>query len=175
MTVTPVKELTLNIGYTYLDAKYTDYEVNVNNALIGSFVKSCTPNVVIGNGVFCRANLAGNSLERTPKHSITGSARYTVALGGDLKVFGEGDVRYTGSRNLDEYNVRTIPSFTTANLRLGIDNGRFSVIGYVDNVFDSTAIQGAAGVGDQLAPGNFAIIEQLPDRRRIGLRAAYKF
>ena len=175
VTVTPIKSLSLNVGYTYLDAKYTDYEVNVNSGLVGSFVKSCVPNVVIGNGVFCRANLKGNYLERTPKHSITGSARYSVPLGGDLNLFGEGDVRYTGRRNLDEYNVRTIPSFTTANVRVGVETGRFSLLGYVDNVFDSKAIQGAAGVGDQLAPGNFAIIEQLPDKRRFGVRGSYKF
>ncbi len=175
VTLNPTDALSFNIGYTYLNAKYTDFEVNVNSGLVGSFVKSCTPNVVIGNGVFCRANLKGNLLERTPKHSITGSARYTVPLGGDLKLFGEGDVRYTGHRALDEFNVRTIPAFTTANVRVGIEGRQYSLLGYVDNVLNSKTIQGAVGVGDQLAPGNFAIIEQLPDKRRIGLRASYKF
>lgn len=175
LTVTPIDALTLNAGYTYLDAKYTNYEVNVNNALIGSFVSSCTQNVVIGIGVFCQANLRGNRLERTPRHSFTGSGRYSIDLGSDRKIFIEGDVRYTGRRALDEYNVRFIPPFTTANVRLGLESGGLSLIGYVDNVFNSTAIQGAAGVGDQLAPGTFAIISQLPDKRRFGVRASLKF
>lgn len=175
LTLAPIEGLTLNAGYTYLDAKYTNYEVNVNNALIGSFVSGCTPNVVIGNGVFCQANLRGNLLERTPKHSFTGSGRYALGLGDGSKVFLEGDVRYTGRRALDEYNVRFIPPFTTANVRLGFETGGLSLVGYVDNVFNSTAIQGAAGVGDQLAPGTFAIIAQLPDKRRFGVRASYKF
>jgi outer membrane receptor protein involved in Fe transport len=175
VTVRPIEPVTFNVGYTYLDARYTDYEVNVNNALIGSFVNSCVPNVVIGRGQFCRANLRGNRLERTPKHSITGSARYTVPVGDDRRFFVEGDVRYTGSRAIDEYNKRFIPAFTTANVRAGFEGSQFSLLAYVDNVFGSTTLQGAAGVGDQLAPGNFAIIGQLPDKRRFGLRGSRKF
>ena len=175
VTVVPLPNLTLNAGYTYLDAKYIDYVVEVNSGLAGSFVKSCTPNVVIGTGVFCQANLAGNRLERTPKSSITGSARYLVPLQGDADIFAEGDVRYTGSRATDEYNVRLIPAFTTANIRVGFEKRSLSIVGYVDNVLNSTTIQSAIGVGDQNNPGNLAQILSLPNKRHFGVRAGYKF
>ncbi len=175
LTVVPIRDLTLNVGYTYLDAKYTDFEVNVNNPLTGSFVSSCVPNTIIGNGVFCRANLGGNRLERTPKHSITGSARYNVPLGNRQNLFAEGDVRYTSNRATDEFNVRFIPAFTTVNVRVGLETPKYSLLAYLDNAFDSDTIQGAVGVGDQNKPGNLALILQLPDRRHFGVRASYKF
>ena len=175
LSVMPFRNLTLNAGYTYLDAKYSDFEVNVNSGLIGSFVSSCVPNTIIGNGVFCRANLRGNRLERTPKHSITGSARFNVPVGNRRNLFAEGDVRYTSNRATDEYNVRFIPAFTTANVRVGFETAKYSLLAYVDNVFDSDTIQGAVGVGDQNNPGNLANILQLPDKRHFGLRGSYKF
>jgi len=175
ITVVPLPNLTLNAGYTYLDAKYTDYVSNINSALAASFVKSCVPNVIIGTGVFCQANLAGNRLERTPKHSITGSARYSIPLHANADLFVEGDVRYTGDRTTDEYGVRLIPAFTTANARVGFETARISVLGYVDNVFNSTTIQSATGVGDQNNPGNLAEILSLPNKRHFGVRASYKF
>jgi iron complex outermembrane receptor protein len=175
LSVIPIRGLTLNFGYTYLDAKYSDFEVNVNNPLTGSFVTSCVPNTIIGNGVFCRANLGGNRLERTPKHSITGSARYNFPLANRQNLFVEGDVRYTSNRATDEFNVRFIPAFSTTNVRIGFETPKYSLLAYVDNVFDSDTIQGAVGVGDQNNPGNLANILQLPDKRHFGVRGSYKF
>ncbi len=175
LTVVPIRNVTLNAGYTYLDAKYSDYVVNVNNALTGSFVSSCVPNTVIGIGVFCQANLRGNRLERTPKHSITGSARVDMPIVDGKTFFAEGDVRYTSDRALDEYNVRIIPAFTTANVRVGFETRRFSLLAYVENVFDSKAFQGAFSGGDQNRPGNIAVYLQLPDRRHAGVRGSFKF
>lgn len=175
LSVMPIRNFTLNVGYTYLDAKYSDFEVDVNNPLTGSFVSSCVPNTIIGNGVFCRANLAGNRLERTPKHSITGSARYDVPLGNRQNLFVEADVRYTSNRATDEFNVRYIPAFSTTNVRIGFENPQYSFLAYIDNVFNSDTIQGAVGVGDQNNPGNLANILQLPDKRHFGLRGSYKF
>lgn len=175
VTIIPVRNLTMNVGYTYLDAKYSDFEVNVNSGLAGSFVSSCVPNTVIGTGVFCRANLRGNRLERTPKHSITGSARYSIPIADRTRIYAEGDVRYTGNRAIDEFNVRFISAFTTANVRVGVETPTYSLLAYVDNVFDSDTIQGAVGVGDQNNPGNLANILQLPDRRHFGVRGSYKF
>jgi iron complex outermembrane receptor protein len=175
ITIIPLQNLILNLGYTYLDAKYTDYVVNVNSGLIGSLVKSCIPNVVIGTGVFCQANLAGYRLERTPKHSITGSARYSIPIQGNADIFAEGDVRYTGNRTTDEFGVRIIPASTTANVRIGFENSSLSVVAYVNNVLDSATIHSAIGIGDQNNPGNFAEILSLPDRRHFGVRASYKF
>jgi outer membrane receptor for ferrienterochelin and colicin len=165
----------MNVGYTYLDAKYSDFVVNVNSGLAGSFISSCVPNTIIGTGVFCQANLSGNRLERTPKHSITGSARYSFPIADRTSVYAEGDVRYTSNRAVDEYNVRFIPAFTTANVRVGVETPTYSLLAYVDNVFDSDTIQGVVGVGDQNNPGNIANILQLPDRRHFGVRGSYKF
>ena len=105
---TPVDRLTLTAAYTYLDAKYTDYELNINFGLVGLFANSCTP-VTIGQGKFCRANLRGNRLERSPEHSFVATGRYEQPITDGLSAFVEGDLRYTSDRPVFEYNKYFIP------------------------------------------------------------------
>jgi iron complex outermembrane receptor protein len=174
ITVRPLRDLTTRLGYTYLDAVYTDYQVNANSGLIGSLLTSCTQ-VQIGTGLFCRGNLAGNRLERTPRNSITASARYQHSLMGDISGFLEGDMRYTSNRPLDEYNKYFIPASATVDLRIGIETDRWSLLAYVDNVFDQQKVAGGVAVGDTFHPGTFALIVYQTDPRRAGLRGSYKF
>ena len=171
----PMRELLLSVSYTYLDDKYTDYRVDANSTLTASLIASCTPNTMIGTGVFCQTNLRGHRLELTPTNVVVANGRYSHQLIDQLDGFIESDVRYTSDRPTDEYNVRFIPAQTIANLRIGLETPRWTGLVYIDNVFDQNKIQGAFLAGDMFFPGRTAITVRPADPRTAGVRLTYKW
>ena len=173
-TLNPIRDLTLSLAYTYLDAKYTDYRLEVNSGAIGALINSCTP-VKIGTGTFCETNLRGNRLERSPENSLVASGRYSHPITELVSAFIEGDLRYTGNRPDDEYNKYFIPAATSVNVRIGAETGKWNAFVYIDNIFDNRAIAGSTLTGDPFKPGSLAFVLNAADPRAVGVRFSYKY
>jgi outer membrane receptor protein involved in Fe transport len=179
VTLIPVEGLTLNVGYTYLDDKYTNYPLQIQGGVTAGvyapLIAGCTPNTAIGTGEFCVTNLKGNRLEMTPTSSAVVMGRYARPVLDDIKGFVEADARYTSNRPMDEYNVRFIPSQTIANAQIGLESERWTALIYVENLFNQDKIQGGFLAGDFFHQGQTEIIVTPADPRRAGARVSYKW
>jgi outer membrane receptor protein involved in Fe transport len=116
-----IDHLTLNLGIGYEDARITQ--------------ATTTSNTVVGQ-----------SLTGVPKWSGSASAQYVLPLG-ERDLFVRGQWEFTGDRK-SYTNVapadggRDLPSFSTLNLRGGIQQGPWEATLYINNVFDKRGVMG---------------------------------
>jgi outer membrane receptor protein involved in Fe transport len=177
----------LNFGYTYTDATFKTYVQGPSpTAGPGAFAacgvpegQTSSPQIRAEAGNAC-ADFSGNRVPKNPKHAVNFGALYRAPLGRDGNSwFIELDALYRSKRYLSESNIAWMPSYTNFELRGGVDLGRFSVIGFVDNLTDADSIRSAQrnvdpGNPEGFAPGR-AAIAYLPEPRVFGLRVIYRF
>ena len=71
-----------SVGYTYLNARYTDFDIPQTSPITIALAGGCTLRTE-GNFRGCFVNLNGNRLEASAKHSLVASLNYTTPLSGD--------------------------------------------------------------------------------------------
>jgi len=188
--------LTLSGSYTFLNAKYTKWNVDVRSLYNTGRAGQCNvvensefdPNTS-GSGVdprFCNINFAGNSLERQPKNAFVGQFNYTRDLGNTgMEWFVEGNSNYQGKRWIDAENSTYFKSYWMHDLRFGLLADRWDALVYITNVFDDDTIK-TGGSGPDFASqvrnmgflAGFGVnhyFATAPDPRVIGVRASYNF
>ena len=191
----PVPGLTLSLGGSYNDAKLrTDF------CLFSNPKNDCSIPGIDGRDadLLPDANRvlgpSGNRLPDTPKFKANAIARYDFELRDGLDAHLQGAVVHEGARFSDlrygaafDDDIRQIigdvPSYTTADLSLGIKTARFSAELYVTNLFDengatSRGVQCPEQVcGDQFnaTPSGGAIYTYTIRPRTIGLKIGTKF
>ncbi len=152
----------LQVGFTagYLDAEF------------GSFPNA----VVFGGGEF---DLTGRRMPKSPKWSLSGNAQYTADIADGVQGFARVEGIYRGAiagnleavaaplEGLPEFPYIS-PSYTVFNIRAGIETDRFSVQGYVENLFKEDYFNGTFD--------HFGLsgIRLQPHPRIWGLRLTYK-
>jgi iron complex outermembrane receptor protein len=113
------------------------------------------------NGAYTQANLTadtpallgGKNGDRLPYSApVSGSlnADYGLPLAGDARLFVGASVRFTGRRRSD-YNAAvgqtSLPSYTSVDLRGGVDWKTYRVEAYVKNLGDERGILSLGGIG----------------------------
>jgi len=99
------------------------------------------------------ALLGGKDGQRLPYSPLFGgslNADYTHPLADDTSLFAGASVRFTGRRRSDfnaTFGQMSVPSYTTIDLRAGVDWGNYRVMAYVKNLGDERGILSLAGVG----------------------------
>ena len=171
----------LNLAYTFLDAKYTNFDVYTRTASNIAYAGKCQI-VEVGTGTQstnCKLNLAGNSLERSPKHALSGSIVVTQPLANGMNLIGEVAAQYQSKRYYDEFNTQWFGGFANVDLRLTLESKAWSVTGYVDNLFNEHTIKSGFAQGDFFAffssPGSRSAVLLSPEPIRGGVRASYHF
>lgn len=134
------KGLTMNIGATYLDAKF---DVYTGGACAFGRAPDANRNAA---GAFTSCNLSGNQLPLTPKWRMTSALQYDHQIGAG-ELYARTDLNWQSESNvnsasLDPRNVQD--AFATVNLRLGVrlDNG-LDLSVWASNLFDETIVQQA--------------------------------
>jgi outer membrane receptor protein involved in Fe transport len=178
-TVAPVEGLTLSAAYTYLNPRFTDSEVPNTSALGIAGSGNCRVGTV-GPQVVCFTNTNGNQLEQSAKHAFTGTINYVYNLANDWDLTTELSAQYRSKRYLSPDNLTWTPAYWNFDLRIGVQNERISIIGYVDNLFNDDKIKSAQSYGDPFiappfAPPVLAYTTYAPDKRQFGVRLGYKF
>lgn len=196
-TLRVTEHLTVSGNFTYLDGKYEDYRVRSNGTGEVARVGNCEV-VVTGTSVGCIIDRSGNKMEDTPKYAFFGNATYRRPLGSNGLMWSVAlDTQYQDERFLEDDNTVRLDSYWLANLRLGLEGEKWSVIAYADNLFDDDTVKSAGGgpgltfsdwrAGSAITFAPFALqgvfapllptayFANMPDPRRIGLRVGYKF
>lgn len=140
---TPVKDLSLNLAYTYLNAEYTDYD---------------TFGMTLGSGwgaAVVNYDVTGNEIPRTPSHRLNVIAEYKVL--DQLKVTTE--VNAKSKYYADDLNQLEIDGHTTLNLMVNyvttVSNTPLDLFIRVDNLFDKQYYNTARSSGDRDENGVF--------------------
>jgi outer membrane receptor protein involved in Fe transport len=121
-------------------------------------------------------NIRGNKLPQAPNYKWSVGAQYTVEMENDWKLTPRADLVYVGDSfgNIFNGNINRIQGYAQANAQIQLDgpDDRWFVRGFVQNIFDSTAITGLY-ITDQ-SSGLFTNIFTL-EPRRYGIAAGVKF
>ena len=212
------ERFSVGLGLThFLKYEYTDFTTltsgaaeiaRVNNCEIVATVVSVAVMGVPTNQAqtTCRVTRNGNHLEDTPETSVALNLGYRMPLGASgNSLFVDFDANWVDERFAEDDNTIVLESYYLGNLRVGVDNEKWSALLYVDNILDDDKIKsGGTGPGNALAdvrqaqviaqlatpttPANFrqpvaafglaiptAVFADLPKPRTIGLRFNYKF
>ncbi len=181
----PIKDLVFTGEYSFLDAVITNMDgqcfqdaFDVQALALGANQgRGCNTGANAGKGL---QDLTGATLPEAPKHKITINALYTWHFDpGSLAVSGTyvwKDRTYDDVFNRS-YNLS--PAYTQVNFRTTWTgaNNRYSVIFYVNNLFNSIGYDGSGGY-DVTAPGPNQVIDRLASftpPRTYGVELQYRF
>lgn len=118
--ITP--ELVIGGGVGYLNSKFKDYE--------DAFVE----NQIV--------DLSGERMPNAPKWTLNASAEYTTQIFNDLSGFIRAEWFYRSGIVASKSGLIftgfpwQVPSYNSTNLRVGVEGETFSLVGYVENLFD---------------------------------------
>lgn len=181
--------LSTYLSYTWLDTEYEDFRVDASGVATIADAGNCTVKAVatVPPRNVCVVDYSGNELEFAPENSLVAGASYRRPLVGETDWFVEGDVTYQDERWTSQANVVELDDYTLFDMRAGVTNDRWDIIGYVDNVFDDDTIKSTfantynAGIVVAFAPPPFTFVLPLnqtpikPDGRSYGIRVGYRF
>ncbi|MEM1143446.1 MAG: TonB-dependent receptor [Pseudomonadota bacterium] len=125
-------------------------------------------------------DFSGNDVGKNPKHAASASLDYFGDIeGSSFSWFAGATGLYRSKRYMDESNLNYLPSFYRVNLRAGVENDRYRLIAYVDNVFDGDEVTNGQRVVDLGNPDGFApgrgYLLHMPLPRAYGVRFQVQF
>lgn len=143
-------DLNLNGAVTYLDAKYTSFDVAqcypLQTAALG-----CT-------GTPSRQNLTGTRAIQSPKWKFNVGADYSPAITADLRGVAQFNWQYQTKVFYTPVDPQTIqPSYSIVNVGLGVrdEQRRWELVAFVNNLFDKqyygSLVNTAGNFGNNIA------------------------
>lgn len=148
----PPLELELNAGYD--KARFDDYTGALD---------------VLGNSF----DASGHPLLMAPEWTASAAAQYSVPVIGSFDAFVRAENTYRDTFFTDPQALETVghfvPGYDLWNLRIGIENDRYRVTAYAENLLNNDHYIGL--VRTQYLSGNAVVV----DPRRIGVQITAKF
>ncbi|MDP6674240.1 MAG: TonB-dependent receptor [Gammaproteobacteria bacterium] len=177
--------LLLSAGYTHLDTEYIDFFDDTALLYRPAATNSCEV-VQKGDSYFCRMDLSGHSLERTPDNSFVGVMNVQRPfMENDFDWFLELNASYQDERFVDADNFVKWDDFWLVDVRLGLASEQWNFMIYVDNALDDDTLKsGGSGpdFGQQVEELGFTAglgVQQffgpLPNPRTLGARLTMRF
>lgn len=121
-------------------------------------------------------SLEGLRPQRSVKVQWNLHATAEVPLQGDWQLTGRVDVNKSGSAYNNLLNTVQFGKRTLTNLRIGVDNGRYSVAAWATNLFDKAYVQNSINQPRAGYPAAFSLPEiYLGEGRRFGVTGGVKF
>ncbi|AJP72809.1 hypothetical protein TS85_15035 [Sphingomonas hengshuiensis] len=132
--------------------------------------------VTTPTGTRAVTSLEGKRPQRAVKLSWNVHAGVEVPLSGDWRLAARGDVSYTGDAPYNLPNTAYFGERTLTSGRIAIENDRYSVALWANNIFDVTYAVNAIGQPRAGVPFAFSVPEiYLGEGRRVGLTVGAKF
>ena len=173
----------IGLGYALTDTEIDEFVQSIGREPDGSFQSA-------GNGFREAALLVGGyqgndviiadtQLPQVSRHQLNLSNTFTGDLTGDLDWFLRADFNYNSKRYAQVFNLAHTGNRELVNLRGGIRSESFDIELWADNVFNNDTsptliryVEPNPGTNNPVAR---AIGLTLPEKRRIGLTARYRF
>jgi len=154
LALSPVRAIEVGMAYGYLKARFGDF-ANARD--------------LDGNPL----DATGFPVPRAPEHSITSFGQFGVPLGQDVLLFGRVEYQFRDSfkEDVSRNDRRLNPAYTLVNLRAGLEAGRWSLTGFVENVGDTVYRYGTSNLETFLSGAQASI----GPGRRFGLTAGVRY
>jgi outer membrane receptor protein involved in Fe transport len=171
--------LTVNVGYTYLDPRFTDSEVPNTSALGVGGSGNCRVGTV-GTLQVCFTNTNGRQLEQSAKHALVTSLDYRRPLANDWTLATQLAAQYRSKRYLSPDNRIWLPAYTNVDAQVGLETDKYTVTFYATNLLDfddptSAQTYGDPFIASPVAPPVLAYTTYPADPRQFGIRASIRF
>ena len=176
--------LRLQAAYTYIESEYTGFTQLTSSPGVIAYSGGCELVTTAAGQSTCRVDFTGNEVERAPRHSFVGIARYSAELTAGINWFAELQTTFRDERFSNPNNQLKFDSYWLSDLRLGLSSGNWQVIAYASNLFDDDTIRDGFNTGGDLrnfslAGATFVLPDSaqfyLPSPRTAGIRASYNF
>lgn len=138
----------------------------------------CPPVILVTTPTGTRAvtSLEGKRPQRSVKISWNAHAVANVPLAGDWRLFARTDVSYTGEAPYNLPNTAFFGARTLTSARIAVENDRYSVALWANNIFDVLYAANAIGQPRAGVPFAFSVPEIYQgEGRRVGLTVGAKF
>lgn len=184
LTWYPVDALRFQAGYTYMQSEYTGFTQLTRSPGVIAYNGGCELVTTAADQTTCRVDFSGNEVERVPRHSFVGNARYSSEVANGFNWFVDLQTTFRDERFSNPNNLLEFESYWLTDLRVGLRGDNWQVVAYVDNLFDDDTIRDGFNTGGDLrnfsiAGATFVLPDSaqyyLPSPRTYGIRAAYYF
>ena len=173
----PTRNLTLNAGALYNDAKYgAGYRVACAQG------QTAAQGCVTVSPTISYDDAGGNMLVGAPRWKLTGFGEYSHAVGSGWTGFVQGDVAYTSKINFDAayspQNSNAAATIVGGRIGVRTDDERLGVSVFARNLFDvyRPSVRFATPTArQQLDPLSFSQISGSESRRAVGVSLDAKF
>ena len=168
----------VRVGYAWTDSEIDEFIQSVD---AGAAAGSAFREAALINGYSASGDviISGTQLPQSSKHQLNLSNTLHGNMTGDWSWFLRADMNYNSKRYAQVYNLAHTGNREIVNLRGGVRGGNFDIEVWVDNVFDnedSTALIRYVQANNlTFNPFNRAIGVTLPEKRRVGVTARYRF
>lgn len=175
----PTEELTLSLGYTYLNAEFDEFTVLSNSASRIAELPDC--NLIVfddgteGGRSTCELDRSGLSPADLPKHRLVARGIYRDKLTEAIDWFVDGTLTYNSEEFFDTSNVGIQDSATLIDVILGIEGDGYRAAFFVENLTDNNNITDAnlyINFSTGFTPSAFGY---LPQPRTFGIRASFNY
>ncbi|WP_417450309.1 TonB-dependent receptor [Kordiimonas sp.] len=147
------ENLTMGASIGYLNAKYENFVSYIEGQ---------------------NYTLDGYTIPNSPKWTLSGDAEYTFPVVGDYEGYIRAEWFYRGDTvSNKDYLIKSgfpyeVPDYNSTNVRVGMGNDQYSIVAYVENVFDNNYYTNAY----QKAFVGGLFVE--PSVRTVGIRLSFK-
>lgn len=152
---------------------------DVSGAYIRTYILSATNAPVSAFYAIPAAGFRGKENPFVSKYSAAASLAYTRPVTDTLNGFGRVDFTFKSGGYADIANVVRAPDMNQFNLHAGVRAKRFSIEGYVTNLFDNRAYYNVGSTSlllNGVSTASFAsLIAALRELRTVGARATFEF
>lgn len=164
-----------SLALSYVGLEYTDYcSVDAQDF----YGLTATGEV---NGIPC-VDVKGNKQAGVPDKSAAFAVVYHQELGKDMELYARADANWYSKQYVDNLNLAWLPSYTKANVRVGVRAERWDAELYITNITDEDTPSSVGIRADSYAksatvfgPGTFSLNVQPSQGRMVGLRASFSF
>lgn len=172
----PDRHFTFTANYALADSRFTsgfDEQQGVLNDVADDQLVNCSTGDQFPNIAGCQSAfgpIRGQRIPRAPVHQLFADVDYRVPLGvSDWSAFAGGNVTLTSSSFAQVANQAKTGDALVSDLRLGVQNDRYKVMGYVKNLFDEDSVQQVLRYADVNADLRRNFVAGLRPGRRFGL------
>ncbi len=168
----------VRVGYAWTDGEIDEFIQSVD---AGAQAGSAFREAALINGYAPSGDIviSGTQLPQSSKHQLNLSNTFHGNMNGNWSWFLRGDLNYNSKRYAQVYNLAHTGNRELVNLRGGVRGGNFDIEVWVDNVFDNedspALVRYVQASNLTFNPFNRTIGVTLPEKRRVGVTARYRF
>lgn len=188
----PTEWLFLRFGYTYVDAKFTEFYDDTTEEIYDTdgrpgFLSNDTRNPLDVDKL--EGDVSGNRLPQTPTHQFIATGQVTAPISDGLDVFARGDLAYESKRYSQVDNLNHTGDSYNLNVSLGLERQNWSVTLFARNLLNDktplvvtrlldfnrllTRVNPLTGLNQTTFFRDFAV--SAPRKQQFGLAFEYKF